>query len=147
MADPGLNVRLRLRRVDVNREEILSDGSAVYRSLQRAGEQAVKYVQDEIIRFDAVDSGKLYNSIDYRIHRAGDKLIADVGPYKDASVLKYAKYVHDGTDSPIPRAGPKVMPIKIKGGPSLVVSRVKGQKAKPYIANALKKVRNSDFYR
>jgi hypothetical protein len=145
MADE-FQVRVRLRRVKLDREQVIADGSDVYNATVRAGRAAVKHVQDELIRFGAVDSGALYNSIDYRIHQAGGKIIADVGPYKDARVLKYAKYVHDGTRSPIPAAGPKPMPVQIKGGPFLIVSRVRGQEAKPFLRNALKKVRQNDFY-
>jgi hypothetical protein len=140
-------VRMRLRRVRVDREQVVAVGSAVYEATKRAGIQAVKYVQDEIIRFDAVDSGALYNSIDYRIHQAGGNIVADVGPYKgDADVRNYAKYVHDGTEGPITPKNAKYMPVKIKGGPLLFLTKVRGQEAKPFIANALKKVRRDDFY-
>ena len=149
MADE-LSVRMRLRRVDIDREEAMRNGSAMYTAMERMGDQSVKYVQDELIRYDAIDSGTLYNSIDYRIRQVGDRLIADVGPYKDEKALVYAKYVHDGTANPgrpsIPQDGPKLMPVKIKGYGTVFVTRVRGQEPKPYIANALKKVKAGDFY-
>lgn len=147
MAGDGVLVRLRLRRIKVDREQVVADGSDVYNATRRAGIQAVKYVQDEIIRYDAVDSGALYNSIDYRIHQAGGNIVADVGPYRgDDEVRKYAKYVHDGTEGPITPKRAKVMPVKIKGGPLLFLTKVRGQEAKPFIRNALKKVRSEDWY-
>jgi hypothetical protein len=147
VASEGVHVRLRLRRIKIDREQVVADGTDVYNATKRAGEQAVKYVHDEIIRFGAVDSGALYNSIDYRIHQAGGNIVADVGPYKgDDDVRKYAKYVHDGTDGPIVPKKAKRMRVQIKGGPLLFLASVKGQEAKPFIRNALKKVRADDFY-
>lgn len=147
MPSNGINVRLRLRRIKVDRQQVVADGSDVYSATVRAGVQAVKYVQDEIIRYGAVDSGALYNSIDYRIHQAGGNIIADVGPYRgDDEVRKYAKYVHDGTEGPIVPKRAKRMPVKIKGGPLLFLTKVKGQEAKPFIRNAIKKVKADDFY-
>lgn len=132
----------------MDRAQVVADGSAVYIATQRAGSKAVKYVQDEIIRYDLIDSGRLFRSIDYRIHRTpSGNIIADVGPFKDKYVLSYAKFPHDGTDSPI-TAGGKIMPVKIKrGGPLLFLKSVSGQAAKPYLANGLKKIRAEDWYR
>lgn len=147
MDDSGWGIRLRLRRIKVDREQVVADGSAPYLAAERAGIQAVKYVQDEIIRFGAVDSGALYNSIDYRIHQANGKLYADVGPYNGSEAVRtYAKYVHDGTQGPIEAKSGGVMPVKLKGGPLLFLKQVRGQDPKPYLANALKKVRANDFY-
>lgn len=141
----GLSVRLKYVRVDEN--ALLAPGSAVYGSFQRAGRTAVRYVQDELIRMDAVDSGELYNSIDYEIFRSGRGISVAVGPFKgDANVQRYARYVHDGTRGPITTKPPGgVMPVKIKGGPLLFLKSVKGQDPKPYLANALKKVKATDF--
>lgn len=105
---------------------MVRDGSPVYIAAERVGRASLSYVQDEIITMDAIDTGALYHSMDYRIHSSGDKIFVDVGPYRPGHgrtgtpTLEYAKYVHDGS--------------------------IHNKPPKPYIANALKKVRDSDWY-
>jgi HK97 gp10 family phage protein len=141
-------VSVRLKKLRIKESDLLEPGGAIYIAAQRAGEAAVDHVHDELLAMDAIDSGELYASIDYEIFRQGRGIVISVGPMKgDDAVKARAKYVEYGTRSPIPAAGPKPMPVKIKGGPFLILSRVKGQPAKPYLRTALKQVRDVDWSR
>lgn len=147
MADSsGFQVSVRLKYIKVDEDVLLEKGQPIYTATERAGRQAVRYVQDEIIRMDAVDSGELYNSIDYEIFRSGRGLSVAVGPKASSRAARYARYVHDGTKGPIRSKSGKLMPVKLKGRTHvLLLSEVNGQEPKPYLANALKKIKTEDF--
>lgn len=143
MAEP-ISVSVRINYVRLKEDVIFGPGGVGYEAAKRAGRAAVRYVQDEIIRFDAVESGELYNSIDYEIFRSGKGVSVVVGPSGSDRLQRYARYVHDGTTGPITADG-KLMPVQIKGGPLLFLRSVKGQKAKPYVTNAMRKLKSEDF--
>jgi HK97 gp10 family phage protein len=134
-------ISVRLGYIRVKEESLWAPGGAPYIAAERAARAAVKHVKDELIRFDAIDSGELYNSIKSNIYRQGKSVVISVG-----SDSKHAKYVEYGTRSPIPRDRPKNMPIQIKNGPFLIRDRVQGQSPKPYLRNALKSVASRDWY-
>lgn len=139
MAD-GISVSVRLKNVRVNQDALLDPGSVVWHKADRAGAASRDRVRRKIIAGGSIDSGKLYDSIDYEVFRSGKGIAVSV-----STDAPHAKYVEYGTRSPIPAVGPKRMPIKIKGGPTLIVTRVKGQDAKPYLRQALKEASSADW--
>jgi hypothetical protein len=140
MAQGDFGVSVRLKRLRIRESDLLAPGSAVYVAADRAGAASRDRVRKKVLAGGNIDSGELYDSIDYEIFRSGKGLSVSVG-----SAAKHARYVEYGTRSPIPAAGPKRMPIKIKGGPTIIVSRVKGQDAKPYFRDALKEISPDDW--
>lgn len=140
MATGNLSVSVRLRNVRVSEAALVEPGSPVWRKADRAGAASRDRVRKYILQGGSIDSGELYDSIDYELFRSGRGISISV-----STSAKHAKYVEYGTKSPIPAAGPKAMPIRIKGGPFLIVTRVKGQDPKPYFRMALKAVSARDW--
>jgi hypothetical protein len=146
MADPS--VRLRLRRIKLDRARVMASNSPVYRMHERAGKALVGFAEDELAASNAIRSGFLYNSLDYRIVDVGWRMITDVGSLKYD--VPYAPFVHDGTPKGSPGTG-RIYPKRAKNlrftsnGAVYVRPSVRGQKANPYLRRAIAQLRNSDL--
>lgn len=140
MAGEYVGVSIRATRIRVDDDKLYQKGSAPYIAAERFGRQAVRYVQDALIQEGLIEDGDLYNSIDYEVFRSGKGL--SVAVFSDE---KHALYTNFGTDGPI-TAGGKLMPVKIKGGPLLFLRSVRGQAAKGYFEQALRRTASGDWY-
>lgn len=138
------NLRMRVRRVNLDLAKLVEPGGVVYEATDRAGKRAVELAQKEAPK----RTGRLRDSIEYRIVTDGTKVIADVGPGRGALGVgtppqEYAKFVIFGTDSPIEPVSGDVLVIR-DGGPKYH-TKVSGQKANPFLQRALKQVRKEIF--
>lgn len=143
MAD-GVRIRVRLKRVNLDRAQLNGPDSPVYTATERAAQAAVELARAEAPK----RSGRLADSIEYRIYQTPRGPIADIGPGRGTSGVgtppqEYARYVIEGTDSPI---YPEVSPVLVirDGGPKYHL-KVSGQAANPFLQRALKRVRREDW--
>lgn len=147
MAAP-VQVRVRLRRIKLDRARVMASDSPIYRMSERAGRAVVGFAEDELAASGAIRSGFLYSSLDYRIVDVGWRMITDVGSLKYA--VPYAPFVHDGTPKGSPGVG-RIYPKRaqnlrfVSDGVTYVRRSVRGQKANPYLRRAIETLRNSDL--
>lgn len=141
-----VRVRLRLRRVNLNREQFSEPGNPIYEAHVRATQAAVKLAKE-----DAPErSGRLKESIESRIYQTpSGNLVGDVGISNKAvgpgtPPQQYAIYVMEGTSSPILPVNSNFLVIR-DGGPVQYHRSVEGQSANPFLKRALNKVRKQDW--
>lgn len=143
MADKA-RIRVRLNRVNLDREQLNGPDSPVYAATERAAQAAVELAKSEAPK----RSGRLADSLEYRIVSTPRGPVADIGPGRGTSGVgtppqEYAKYVIEGTDSPI---YPETSPVLVirDGGPKYHL-KVSGQEANPFLQRALRRIRKEDW--
>lgn len=140
-------LRLRLRRVNIDAAVLVERGQPVYEAVERAAAKAVKLAQQEAPK----RSGELANSIEYRLVQTPTRVVADIGAGRGvgqngATFQDVLRWVTFGTKSPIVSTtrGKKMVLQNTTGSPLLRES-VAGQQANPFIVRAVNKVRKEDF--
>lgn len=121
-----------------------SSGS-VYQAARRAGAVTRDRAKLDLTANRLVNTGLLRNSIESTTFVRGKDVVSRVG-----TDVAYARYVHDGTQGPIVPRRARVLRFKPKGSSTFVfAAKVRGTREtgrySPFLANALKKLKPSDF--
>lgn len=127
------------------RRFITGPGGPVYQAVQQAAATTRDRAKVELIRAGLVDKGLLVNSIETQIRVRGDNVVGRIG-----TDVTYARYVHEGTDSPIVPRTQRALAFVPRGGARLVVvSQVRGTKETgrytPYLTIALEQLSVGDL--
>lgn len=127
------------------RQVIASPGGPVWEAVTRAAAATRERAKVDLIANGLVDKGRLVQSIESIVELRGEEVTGRVG-----TDVGYARYVHDGTDSPIVPRVKRALAFVPKGGARMVVvSQVRGTKEtgrfSPFLKNALDKVSLADF--
>lgn len=128
-------------RVDPNAiPEVLRN--LVAPGVQRAAGKVRDDAKDIISRAGRVDKGTMRNATQAEAATvSGNRVVARV--VNDA---EHARYQHEGTKGPILPRRAKVLRFTPKGGGGFVYARqVRGVEAVPFLTDALKRLRASDF--
>lgn len=139
--------RMRVKRVSLPPGNLLDPSSPVYKATEAAAQRAVEIAKQEAPKGR---SGRLEDSIEYRIVKTPTRVIADIGPGLGSYGVgtppaEYAKYVIFGTKGPIKSTtDKKKMKLFVAGGP-LFRMYVAGQDPNPFLQRALNKVRAEDW--
>ena len=144
-------LRLKLRNLRVDVDNLTQPGGAVYKAVQRGGQAAVAAVQAET----PVRSGALRDAWDYRIRTTPQGVVlaeifvqgpqGRVGPGETAAPSQYVRFVVFGTNGPIRSTRSKGV-LKIMDGRGPVFhDEVAGQAANPFPQRALRRIRKQDF--
>lgn len=143
MANKGVNVRLKLSKVEIDQIRATEPGSTIYQAHERAAERLVAEAKEQAPK----RSGKMAAAIDYEIRGLGRGLSAIVGVGEtgaDPDPADYALFVTNGTSGPIYPTDSPVLVILDGRGPVYHKS-VSGQAANPFLARALAKMRDADW--
>lgn len=97
--------------------------------------------RDELTAAGREDTGTLKRGIASEVARMAGREVV----YRVVSDQPYARYVHDGTTGPILPRRAKVLRFTPRGGPVVFAPSVKGIKATPYLTDAMKRLRVSDY--
>jgi hypothetical protein len=116
----------------------------VFQAVQRAGRQTATYAVLELTGAGIGNTGKLNQSIESRTEVRGDQVVSRVG-----SELPYARFVHEGTSSPIVPTTRRVLRFRGSGGAFVFAPQVRGTKETgnyvPFLTNALERLNLQDF--
>lgn len=120
-------------------------GGVVHDAVRSAAARTRERAKVDLIRNGLIDKGLLLNSIESQVRSRGDRVIGRVG-----TDVEYAKFVHEGTDSPIVPRTQRALAFVPRGGARLVVvSQVRGTKEtgrfSPFLTNALEQLSLGDF--
>lgn len=141
-----VNLRLRLRRVNLDTTVLMQPGGAVYEATKRAAEEAVKLAKQEAPK----RTGGLADSIEYRIVSTPTKVIADIGAGRGVGAngtpyLDVMRYVTFGTTGPIRSTTPGKK-MRLQGGGAVIYrDEVAGQAANPFLITAVRQIRRQSF--
>jgi phage gpG-like protein len=120
-------------------------GGPVWQAALRAGGYVRDQAKLDLTNNGLVNTGKLRNSIESQVSAKGTQVVATVG-----TDVEYARFVHDGTKSPIVPRRARALRFKPKGSSVFVfAAKVRGTKEtgrySPFMTNALKKLKTSDY--
>jgi hypothetical protein len=141
------NLRLRLRRVNIDNAVLVEKGGPVYAATERAAEAAVKLAKQEAPK----RSGELADSLEYRLVQTPTRVVADIGAgpgigQNGASFVDVLRWVTFGTTGPIVSTTlGKSMVLRNTLGSPLYRASVEGQEPNPFILRAVRRIRKSDF--
>lgn len=142
-------LRLKLRNLNVNVDNLTEPGGLVYKAVERAGKAAVVAVQAET----PVRSGALRDAWDFRIRTTPQGVVlaeiyvkgaqGRVAPGTPAEPSQYVRFVVFGTAGPIKSTRPGgVMKL---GDSGVFREQVRGQQANPFPQRVLRRIRKQDF--
>ena len=120
-------------------EEFVADQLAP--SVQRAAGAVRDYAKDNLIAAGRVDIGTLLRGVTAETSKVrGREVVARV-----VSEQPCARFIHDGTRGPIRPRRARVLRFVGRSGAMVYTPTVKGISATPYLTDALKQVKPSDF--
>lgn len=141
------DLRLRLKRVNVDRAQLVAPGNPVYRAVERAGAAALAAVQEAT----PVRSGDLKEAWIVRLVQTPTRVLAEIvvspsAPYSGTTPpAQYVRYVVFGTNGPIRSSSGKQLKILNQGGGVTFRDEVAGQAANDFPARALRTIRKQSF--
>ncbi len=138
-------VQVRVVNVKINNAKLMLPSETVHKAFAKAAGRTRDRAKLNLTNAGRIDTGLLRNSITYEIQSAGAKITATVG-----TKVSYAEFIHGGTAGNgagfiYPRRA-TMLRFKPKGGTGFVFARkVRGIKATPFIADAIKDLTEADF--
>lgn len=109
--------------------------------VQRAAGAVRDHAKDNLTAAGRVDTGTLRRAVSAETAVVrGRRVSARV-----VSEQPYAKFIHDGTVGPIVPRRARVLRFTPRGGPVVYRPQVRGISATPYLTDALRQLRTSDY--
>ena len=126
------------------RQLLMNREGPLFQGVQRAGRRCATLAVFELASKGIGDTGRLQQSIEARTEVRGMEVVSRVG-----SALPYAKFVHEGTRSPIVPTTRRVLRFKGSGGAFVFAPQVRGTQETgnyvPFLTNALERIDINDF--
>jgi hypothetical protein len=115
----------------------------VWEAVSRAGTTTAGRAKLDLTVNRLVGEGLLRNSIEAETYVRGNRVISRIG-----TNVNYARFVHEGTASPIVPRRARALRFR-SGGVQVIRPQVRGTREtgrySPYLTNALRQLRLSDF--
>jgi len=120
-------------------------GGVVYEAVMRGSARVRDLAKDELGAHSRIDTGRLRQSVEREVYSEAGGVRGRVG-----TDVEYARYVHEGTASPIVPRRAKVLRFRPKGGGAFVFApQVRGTRETgnftPFLVNALKRMTTRDL--
>lgn len=140
----GVAVSVKLNEAEI-RQLLAGNGGMTWKAVQRAGSITRDRAKLNLTTKSLVGTGRLRQSIESQTFLRNQTVVSRVGTDVD-----YARYVHDGTSSPITPRRARVLRFKPKRASGYVFApQVKGTKETgrftPFLEDALKELKASDY--